>query len=90
MFSPQKLKVGTSKMSVRGDPTGVVDPELKVHNMQRLRIVDTSIIPEAPTAHTNSLSVLIGECNQFTIICIAFHDFIAKSILHFNIQLNIF
>lgn len=53
--------MGTSKLGRRGDPTAVVDPELKVHNMHRLRVVDTSIIPEAPTAHTNSLSVLIGE-----------------------------
>lgn len=54
-------QVGTNKLGPRGDKTAVVDPELKVHNMQRLRVVDTSIIPEAPSAHTNSLSVLIGE-----------------------------
>lgn len=48
-------------MGYRGDPTAVVDPELKVQKMHRLRVVDTSIIPEAPTAHTNALSVLIGE-----------------------------
>lgn len=48
-------------MSRKGDQNSVVDPELRVQNMQRLRVVDTSIIPEAPTAHTNALSVLIGE-----------------------------
>ena len=54
-------QVGTSKLGPKGDPTAVVDPELKVHNMHRLRVVDTSIVPESPTAHTNALSVLIGE-----------------------------
>lgn len=39
----------------------MVSPELKVHGIQRLRVVDTSIIPEAPTAHTNAISVMIGE-----------------------------
>lgn len=54
-------QVGTCKMGPIGDRTAVVSPELKVHGINRLRIVDTSIIPEAPTAHTNAISVMIGE-----------------------------
>jgi choline dehydrogenase-like flavoprotein len=43
------------------DKTSVVSPELKVHGIHRLRVVDTSIIPESPTAHTNAASYMIGE-----------------------------
>lgn len=54
-------QVGTSKMGPEGDHTAVVSPELKVHGIKKLRVVDCSVIPEAPTAHTNAISVMIGE-----------------------------
>lgn len=54
-------QVGTCKMGPPNDPTAVVSHELKVHGIHQLRVVDTSIIPEAPTAHTNAISVMVGE-----------------------------
>jgi choline dehydrogenase-like flavoprotein len=53
--------VGTCKMGPKEDKTSVVSPELKVHGIKYLRVVDTSIVPEAPSAHTNAISVMIGE-----------------------------
>lgn len=54
-------QVGTCKMGAENDKTAVVSPQLKVHGIQKLRVVDTSIIPESPTGHTNAASYMIGE-----------------------------
>lgn len=54
-------QIGTCKMGPVGDSTAVVDPELRVHGVNRLRVVDTSIIPNPTTSHTAATSYLIGE-----------------------------
>ncbi len=51
--------VGTCKMGV--DAMAVVDPRLKVHGMQGLRVVDASIMPTIIGCSTTAATVMIGE-----------------------------
>lgn len=51
--------VGTTKMGV--DDMSVVDPQLRVRGMERLRIIDSGICPTLPSSNTNIPSVAIGE-----------------------------
>jgi choline dehydrogenase len=51
--------VGTCKMGV--DETAVVDPQLRVHGIGNLRVVDSSICPTIPSSNTNAASLAIGE-----------------------------
>lgn len=48
-------------MGPRNDSTAVVDPQLRVHGIDRLRVVDASIMPILPSAHTNAVVFMIGE-----------------------------
>ncbi|CCO47874.1 putative GMC-type oxidoreductase [Vibrio nigripulchritudo SOn1] len=53
--------VGTCKMGPSSDPLAVVDPELCVHGVDRLRVIDASIMPTIVSANTNAASIMIGE-----------------------------
>lgn len=51
--------VGTCRMG--SDPLAVVDPQLRVHGVQGLRVADASIMPTLINANTNIPSMMIGE-----------------------------
>ncbi|PZC83561.1 hypothetical protein B5X24_HaOG207544 [Helicoverpa armigera] len=54
-------QIATCRMGPVGDPQAVVDPELRVHGVNRLRVVDSSIIPRTVSAHTHAPAMMIGE-----------------------------
>ena len=51
--------VGSCKMGI--DRMAVVDPQLKVHGVEGLRVADGSIMPSIPAANPHTTIVMIGE-----------------------------
>lgn len=51
---------GTCKMGPISDPSSVVDERLRVRGIKRLRVIDASIMPVVPAAHTNFPSMMLG------------------------------
>ena len=42
-------------------PEAVVDPEMKVHGVERLRVVDAAAMPDLVSAHTNACAIMMAE-----------------------------
>ncbi|HEX4552378.1 MAG TPA: GMC family oxidoreductase N-terminal domain-containing protein [Xanthobacteraceae bacterium] len=53
--------VGTAKMGLPSDPRAVVDGTLRVMGMERLRVIDASVMPTITSGNTNSPTIMIAE-----------------------------
>ena len=51
--------VGTCRMG--SDEGSVLDPQLRVRGVEKLRVIDASVMPQITSANTNATSLMIGE-----------------------------
>ena len=53
--------IGTAKMGLPSDPLAVVDERLRVMGLERLRVIDASVMPTITSGNTNSPTIMIAE-----------------------------
>jgi len=53
--------VGTAKMGLSSDPLAVVDDRLRVSGIDRLRVIDASVMPTITSGNTNAPTMMIAE-----------------------------
>ncbi|SLF22069.1 choline dehydrogenase-like flavoprotein [Mycobacteroides abscessus subsp. massiliense] len=52
---------GTARMGAIDDPMAVLDPQLRVKDVQRLRVVDASAMPKLPAVNPNITVMAMAE-----------------------------
>ena len=53
--------IGTAKMGLASDPMTVVDGRLRVTGVERLRVIDASVMPTITSGNTNAPTMMIAE-----------------------------
>ena len=53
--------IGTAKMGLPSDPMMVVDDRLRVAGVERLRVIDASVMPAVSSTNTNAPTIMIAE-----------------------------
>ncbi len=48
-------------MGNSNDKNSVVDERLRVRGVSNLRVIDASVMPQIPNAHTNAATIMIAE-----------------------------
>ena len=61
--------VGTCRMG--SDPAAVVDHELRVHGVRRLRVIDASVFPRITSGNTNAPTYVVAEKGARAILKLA-------------------